>query len=447
MRAGGDPPTSHCLASVEKKKMSKSNSKINSLAQSYALLFGKKKKIEESMVYDRPASVATVEAKLKAAESSDAINVEYTGPGQRRDVVTGQGSQGAAATASTDIHDGELPAAEESSDKGPEGIRIDKQARLKMARSLTNPELMWSKFFSGMLDDCIDAVEENLRDSKAELVSSVEEDLGRMKMDHRAANVCSLPIKLILTPLRRGRTLVKAFASRLEMQFGPLHAALRVGQVILEWNDGHLVTPYLCGLEDRLIQVNLEKHSRWVDSVKQHRGQLEQATDDLNHTGQMEQVFLIAARKKEMIDALIEVIVTYNTSYYYNLINRNCQHFVMDALNALGVKMPKEFTGGLRDYYKAVIKGRDPDIPSKFTTHRDLDKYVEEEDLSSMTQPDLEYILAMYFRFHIESKEKVRHDTRLLEEWECEEKLCRVNTVEKLVDYDNLLIHKFQPMQ
>ena len=425
--------------------MSKSNSKRSALAGSYALLSGEKCKIEEGKVHSRSASVATVEAKLKAAESS--FNVEYTGPGQRRDVVTGQGSQGAAATASTDIHDGDLPAAEESSDKGPEDIRIDKQARLKMAECLTNPELMWSKFFSGMLDDCIDAVEENLEENKLELLGSIEESRGRQRMDHRAANVCSLPIKLILTPLRRGRTLVKAFASHLEMQFGPLHAALQVGQVILEWNDSHLVTPYQCAYEDRLIQVNLEKHSRWVDSVKQHRGQLERATEDLNLTGQMEQVFLIAARKKEMIDALIEVIITYNRSYYYNLIDRNCQHFVMDALDALGIKLPKEFTGGLRNYYKAVIKGRNPKIPKEFKTHRDLDKYVEEQDLDSMTQHDLEYILAMYFRFHLESKEKLKENRQLLEEWVCEEAVCRMDEIEKLVDHKNLLIHQFQPIQ
>lgn len=39
---------------------------------------------------------------------------------------------------------------------------------------------------------------------------------------------------LIFTPLKRGASIAKTLASLVELQFGPLHAAIQMGSVILE---------------------------------------------------------------------------------------------------------------------------------------------------------------------------------------------------------------------
>ena len=449
-----------CLAEnrgVSRKEMSGSrfkSGKRSALARSYNYFFANKINKEYS-VNGQPSYVNTAEAKLEAAENdfeqppveagaeaSGPIKVERSGPGQKRDIpVEAQDQGAAAATASTEF-DGEAS----GSMTDPECVRISKQQRLQMAQSLTDPVLLWSNYFSGMLDNCVDAVEHNLEEGELEFRSSLEEEHGKKRMEHRVSSACALPIKLILTPLHRGGRAVKKFASLLEMQFGPLHASLRVGQVILEWNDSNLVTPYHCDHAERLVQVSLESYSKWTESVRQQHSDFKRTTEELDFSGEVEQIFVIASKKKEMIDKLIEVVVKYNRYYFYNLIDRNCQHFVMDCLDALEVKFPKELNGGLRDYFNKLVKGRSPSIPKMFKTHAHLDDYVKEQSLETMSQHDLEYLLALYFRFHLESKEKIKNDRKQYEEWVCPERFCHMDEVEMHVDQSTLLIHRIRSM-
>ena len=166
------------------------------------------------------------------------------------------------------------------------------------------------------------------------------------------------------------------FASMLEMRFGPLHAALQVEEVMLKWNDTSPVSPYLCDAEDRIMELDMQKHSKWVEYTAKHHPKIRKAAQCLDYSEHIELTYKVASEKKNLIDALIAVIIKYNKYYYYNLFDRNCQHFVLDALKALEVNIPKELPGGLREYYTALVKGRTPSVPSKFKTHADLDKYV-----------------------------------------------------------------------
>ena len=42
------------------------------------------------------------------------------------------------------------------------------------------------------------------------------------------------------------------------MQFGPLHAALQIGNVILEWNDSSLVIPHYTDPSDPLLKTDVQ---------------------------------------------------------------------------------------------------------------------------------------------------------------------------------------------
>ena len=325
-----------------------------------------------------------------------------------------------------------------------EGINID-----DMIKSLTEPQLMWEEFFSGIvIDAAADAVEENLVEEQLDFTHSME--IASNRALHRLENVCNLPLKLILTPLQHGKGLVDRFTSLLEMQFGPLHAALQVGDVILEWNDSHLVRPYLCDYEDEIhvMQVDMQPHSEWVNYTTRNTPKMKEAAEQLDFAEQIDQIYMVTSKKKEMIDALIDVIIRYNKKYHYNSLHRNSQHFVIDALKALQVENPTAFTGGLSDYFKELVKGRTPSIPKQFKTHQDLDAYVimikREGHTNDMPQHDLEFILTLYFRFHLESKEELRKNSKALEEWKCQEANCQIKELEQLIEMKSLKIHGFK---
>ena len=159
---------------------------------------------------------------------------------------------------------------------------------------------------------------------------------------------------------------------------------------------------------------------------------------------------MVTSEKKQLIDALINVIIKYNKNYYYHLFSRNCQHFVIDALKALKVEQPTAFTGDLKGYFKALKKGRTPSIPEKFETHGDLDKYViqmqTDNDIARITQQDLEFLLALYFQFHLESKKLLGKDRTALEKWKCEEEECQIGEIERLITMESLLVHNFKTL-
>ena len=60
-----------------------------------------------------------------------------------------------------------------------------------------------------------------------------------------------------------------------------------------------------------------------------------------------------------------------------------------------------------------------------------------------MPQHDLEFILTLYFRFHLESKEELRKNHKALEEWKCQEANCQMEELEKFIDMGSLKLHGF----
>ena len=308
--------------------------------------------------------------------------------------------------------------------------------KVEVAEELIDPQQLWDNFFSGIImDDAADAVDDSLNESQVK------------QGEHRFAGLCKFPIKLIFVPLKQGSRMASTFASLLAMRFGPLHVILQVGEVILEWNQSSLVTPRLCAMEDQIMQLDMQPYSEWVKYTGKQFSMMKSAVEGLDYGQQIELIYKVASEKKRLIDALIAVIIKYNKFHNYSVIFCNCQHFVRDALKALEVKLPREFEGDLGDYYKALVKGKTPSVPSEFKTHTHLDLYILEKRrqgiLSSMPQHDLEFFLALYFRFHLESKSRLKADHQALEQWRCEESRCQMEEIEKLIDLHSMQIHTF----
>ena len=303
-------------------------------------------------------------------------------------------------------------------------------------------------YFSEIIEQCaMDVIDAKLSEEDPKMLTSLELSKAQERSEHRFANLCDLPLKVVLTPLSCGGRIVSRFAQLLEMQFGPLHAALQVGNVVLEWNDSSLVMPHFCNFEDQLLQSDVQGFSHWAEFTSQQYDKVRAAVTASDYRKQIELVYHVTAEKHRQIQALVDVIVKYNTTYYYNLFDRNCQHFVADALKALGVEEPPQFTGGLRDYFKALKEGRSPSVLAKFADHAQLDKYVKEKedsgDIKTMTQNDLEFFLAQCFRFHLEQKSQLQDKNADLSNWVCKERTCCMERLECLIHYKTLRIHNF----
>ena len=128
-----------------------------------------------------------------------------------------------------------------------------------LAENLSNPECLWVNFFSELMDEAAEAVELNVEEEELEFTHSKKVSQAVCRSKRHFGYL--FPLKLILTPLKRSRKKANLFASVLEIRFGPLHASLQVGNVVLEWNDTSLVSPYLCAFEDEL-QLNMQRHSK-----------------------------------------------------------------------------------------------------------------------------------------------------------------------------------------
>ena len=308
-----------------------------------------------------------------------------------------------------------------------------------------------SDYFSHLVDHAASvAIEENLSEEKCEFTSTYEESMAKERGEQRFTKLCDLPLKLILTPLCVGGRVVSKFASLLEMQFGPLHAALQVGDVILEWNDSSLLVPHFAEHNDKLMKTDVRHLTNWVNFTSGEEPSVREAIHSLDYRKQIELIYKVTAEKQRLIDKLVDVILMYNRQYYYDVIRRNCQHFVIDALKALGVSEAIEFTGGLGEYFNALKRGRSNALHAKFSNHVHLDTYVREMeqsgDISKLTKDDLEYLLAHYFQYHLEQKTQLQQDDDEEEElskWCCEVKGCCMERLEKRIDFESR-IHNFK---
>lgn len=135
-----------------------------------------------------------------------------------------------------------------------------------------------------------------------------------------------------------------AFAAMLNMQFGPLHV-LQVGNIMLDWDDRSLVSPSLLSYKDQLMELDLQPHCKWVECTARYKSRMRKAAQDFNYSEQIELTNMIAGEKRSLIGSLILLIIQYNSYYRYDLTNRNCQHFVLDALSVLNVEIPIELLG------------------------------------------------------------------------------------------------------
>lgn len=335
-----------------------------------------------------------------------------------------------------------LPHVIEKVRKHPDFKDLSENAIKEAAENFVDPEYFKDLFSQFSEHQFIKAASEVADEAEVELLSDGEEsEVAASRSSGRLKEVCNLTFKLCLTKLDVwSQSVVAKFASLLEAQYGATHAALLIGNdkdgyLSFEWTATSLIIPQFCEKPDCVFlaripsEVNLVRHQ--LDDQMQAAGQ------QLNHNEQIDLLFEATAVKSKLLDNLIELVLRYNKYYYFHSFSRNCQHFVTEAIKALNIKNPHNFTGRLKAYFEQLKRGL-PKKPPSFHSHADLDSHVR-SNIGEATCHDLEFYLCMYFHFHFISRSQSA-DSR---EWRCEVESCQMANVERRISRANLVLNRF----
>ena len=284
------------------------------------------------------------------------------------------------------------------------------------------------------------AAREGDEDDKDELLHTMEAKAAHQRAKQDVARSCHLPVKLILSKLRRGRPpLANTFTSLLRFEYGPLHAALQVGEVLIEWGRESLVVPHF---EPIVPGRDLQFHVHGQGEFREVAGQFvrEMSMADYapgrNTEQKVDVLYRSVVEKNRLIENLVDVIVKYNREYKYGLFNCNCQHFVRDAMSALGIKQTPQFSGKLSEYYERLKDGKTK-LP-EFQTHESVDRYVE-ENFDELSQHDMEFLLCQYFHHHYADLERAED----ADNWKCTLASCKSDMLEERIKHNSLLFNQF----
>lgn len=182
-----------------------------------------------------------------------------------------------------------------------------------------------------------------------------------------------------------------------------MHAAIKVGDVVLEWNDSSLVIPHP---ESRTESFVAQAHITHGGNLYQRVAREISSSScnmPLEPSEEIDRLCSTMDEKATLLRKLAKLIVKYNRKFYYNVVSRNCQGFVRDALKELGIKRP-EFQGHLEDHFQQIREGDVLNIPATFETHEDLDAYImkiqENGKILELKLDDLQYLLQGYAQHH-----------------------------------------------
>ena len=298
----------------------------------------------------------------------------------------------------------------------------------QLAIELTTPETVRRRF--AHLLEAGQAVIWNLAEEDDEdLLHSLEFEAQHERMKQDTTKAVQLPVKLSLQKLRNVPTPPGAhsFAALLKFEYGPLHSAVIVGNVLIEWGREGIVEPRPCDHMVSEFQANCASLGEWSGRVKDIQTEMSLANRQRNTEKKVDILCKSLEEKGKMIDKLVDVIIDYNRNKQYSVFKCNCQDFVRDALAALGIKKPVEFSGKLQKRFMELKKGKIK-VEAQLETHENLDAYVEREK-DELSRHDLEYLQCLYFNFHLPAIEKSYNP----EAWVCDIPTCRSAELDTLI--------------
>ena len=312
----------------------------------------------------------------------------------------------------------------------PDYHDVDDGNQLKTeAEELTSAQSIMDRFFSSIIHDM---VHERIKEKETENTKDLTATYEMRKKIGIVENIARFQVKLLLRYMNntsQPSKIIGRIASAFQMEYGPLHASLLINnEILLEWNTSSLVIP-------KFIDTTVERTGPVLVSatIQDHTHLQHQLSKPFEVCDEMELIFDAARKKGELLYDLARVIARYNSSYYYDIIFRNCQNFVLDALTAIGCKNKPEFSGNLREYFTHLK--REGKIKADFETHAEIDAFVRENH-TKLTPENMEYVLAQYCTFHT-------HNATKSGTIACQETGCMADFLEAKIDHSMLIMHRF----
>ena len=255
------------------------------------------------------------------------------------------------------------------------------------------------------------------------------------RVQRMAEHIRTLEVKLILHELN-DTTFVQNIASFVHkfvssFTFGPFHASVLIGDVLVEWRPNSLVIPRQIKAvhEDNRAVLFANLHETSFDSQLPSIPLQYEGVDQETVASSFEMIKDITYEKEHLIDALVEVVVRYNLKMTYGVFTNNCQHFVLNMLTVLGIIDPeKAFRGRLKEHADLVIARDRQDAINEFNSHQELDQHIKQTKAENMSQEDLEFAYCHYLLFHAWGQK-----CPFEEAWVCDPDKCQANAIAKLL--------------
>lgn len=286
-------------------------------------------------------------------------------------------------------------------------LNIPSEQHEELALTLSSETRMRETYFADLLGMARDAVETVREEKKFH-----EEGIRTMEQQKTCADtialetgrVQSIQVKLALAML--GETWKQRVADLIHrhfrsFQYGAFHAAIIVGDIVLEWNDSSLVIPRKIPTHKWLFYSSV--HSSVETTSAGNPLPLRATGEETNKHFDLtiDKIDGIRMEKEILIDALVKAAVTYNTKYNYDIVSNNCQNFARDCLKTLGiVKERFPFEGQVKELASLLVnEGPRKTACRDFATHEELDEHIATQ-MEEMTRADLQYCICLYHIFH-----------------------------------------------
>ncbi len=315
-----------------------------------------------------------------------------------------------------------------------------------LAECLCSQELFTERYFKPLLRRLKDAVSATFDEGAAFAVRGYPNDRTKAASTARMASeidrVKAIQVELLLYELQgqNWQKIARLFHRFVpDCTYGPYHAALKIGDLILEWDDDSLIIP-----REETFTATAETAAPdgptliFRATVHDKTGQNESAIDIPTRGGaeatavgfdqHANHLLDITEEKEHLLDALAEMIVRYNTKFEYGVFSCNCQYFAAEMLSALGIEDQAEhFQRTTKDLFAKILLKRSDKV-DEFNTHAELDEYVREH-IDTMDHEDLQFCHCHYLLFHAWRKQS---DKKVA--WRCDPSRCMSNKVASKID-------------
>ena len=325
--------------------------------------------------------------------------------------------------------------------------------RVQDLAEFLSSEMRILEFFQPLLQPAQTAVRETEREAELfdeSLQNTTELDRAYERVRERFESAANLRVKLLISALNSPvkRAVAKTVGAHLNFEFGPMHVALIIEDIVLEWGDQSLIIPRVMtdSTNGRIpkLNVRVQPYGTLYRSAEANAAEINATLGARMDYSRQKEIFVgIATAHEKLIRRLVKVIVRYNTGYYYNVRNRNCQRFVKDALKALEIddNFEANLSPEIQEHMTRIRRGKSIQC-GDFTSHQSLDSYVTAHQ-GELSKEEAEILHQVYIRFHANSKRRSAESGQ----WQCQEPCCRAQVVSKKIDEPSIRLEKLYSLK